>query len=255
MAGMHPSPAGIIALLTDFGSTDPYVGLTRGMALRACPRAQVVDVLHDVPPQDVSLAAFFLRSCVDRFPPGTVFVAVVDPGVGTERRALCALAHDCYWVGPDNGVLSDVIDERAEVRAIDFDHLGFRAASRTFHGRDMFAPFAGSLVAGRYGFSSIGVRIQDPVRVPPVTAGAPRVVHVDTFGNLLTNIPATAIASVRSIRVAGRSIPLMGTYGDAPPGSLICLINSYDLLEIAENQGSAAATLGVARGANLELES
>ncbi|MGE3175104.1 MAG: S-adenosyl-l-methionine hydroxide adenosyltransferase family protein [Planctomycetota bacterium] len=266
---MLPRPSGIVVLLTDFGSRDPYVGLMKGMALRAYPKAQIVDLTHDVEPQDVALGAFFLRVAAGRFPGGTVFVGVVDPGVGTERRALCALAHDSYWLAPDNGVLSEVLDgaqpgiqpgiqpggHPQEVRQLDLQHLRLSPASRTFHGRDVFAPVAGALAGARFGFSSVGPRCLDPVRGKPLTTGTPRVVHVDSFGNLVTNVPATAIATVRSVRIGDRSMPVRGTYADAAPGALVCLINSYDLLEIAENQGSAAATLGCGRGAAVVLES
>jgi S-adenosylmethionine hydrolase len=252
---MLPRPSGIVVLLTDFSARDPYVGLMKGMVLRGHARAQIVDLSHDVSAQDIALGAFFLRAAVGRFPQGTVFVAVVDPGVGGSRRALCALAHDCYWLGPDNGVLGEVLAEGdVQLRAIDTSHLGVQPVSRTFHGRDVFAPVAGGLAGGRVGFSAVGPRCADPVAVEPLVAGPPRVVHVDAFGNLVTNVTATAIANVRSVRVGGRSVPVRGTYADAAPGSLLSLINSYDLLEIAENHGSAAATLGVGRGAAVVLE-
>ena len=144
--------------------------------------------------------------------------------------------------------------KRRDIRVVDFDHLGLRPQSRTFHGRDVYAPMAGGLAGGRFGFSSVGPRAQEFVRQQPLVAGVPRVVHTDAFGNLVTNIPAVQIANVRALRIAGRSAPLKGTYGDGEPGELICLVNSYDLLEVAENGGNAAATLGVGRGAAIELE-
>jgi len=257
---MLPRPSGIVVLLTDFGSRDPYVGLMKGMVLRQHGKAQLIDLAHDVAAQDVALGAFFLRAAAGRFPPGTTYVAVVDPGVGTARQAVCGLAHDCYWLGPDNGVLGEVFAAETrgqtwiDLRYVDWDHLGFGPVSRTFHGRDVFAPLAGGLAGGRVGFTAVGPRCAEPVRVPPLVAGPPRVVHVDTYGNLVTNVPATAIANVRSVRIGGRSVPVRGTYADAAPGALLSLINSYDLLEIAENQGSAAATLGAGRGAQVVLE-
>jgi len=253
-AGMFNRPSGIVALLTDFGGSDPYVGLMKGMLLREHPRAVIVDLLHDVPSQDVALGGFFLRAARGRFPPGTIFVAIVDPGVGNQRGALCAYGHGCFWLGPDNGVLGEVLDADSDVRMVDLEHLGLVAHSRTFHGRDMFAPLAGALAAGRYGFSSIGPRVHKPARVPSLIAGAHRIVHVDNHGNLVTNVPAVAIASVRAVRVAGRSVPLRGNYADAAPGDLVSLVNSYDLVEVAENEGSAAATLAVGRGATIGLE-
>lgn len=256
---MIPRPSGIVVLLSDFGGRDPYVGLMKGMVLRGHPKAQVVDLSHDVAAQDIALGAFFLRAAIGRFPVGTIFLAVVDPGVGTDRRALCLLAHDCYWIGPDNGVLAEVLAAPAshgvaDLRTVDFGHLGLAPQSRTFHGRDVFAPLAGGLAASKFGFTSIGPRCADPVRVPPLAAGPSRVVHVDNYGNLVTNVTAEAITTVRSIRIADRSVPVRGTYADAAPGALLCLINSYDLLEIAENRGSAAATLGVGRGTAVVLE-
>jgi S-adenosyl-L-methionine hydrolase (adenosine-forming) len=209
-----------------------------------------------VPPQDVALGAFLLRSAIDRFPPGTIVVAVVDPGVGTPRRSVCGVRHGFYWIAPDNGLLGDVWAKpgEGELRAIDLEHLGMRATSRTFHGRDVFAPLAGNIASGRVGFTSVGPRIDDLVHLPPLDANLHRVIHVDTYGNLVTNVPFSAIARVRSVHVAGRSVPIRGTYGEAPKGSLLALVNSYDLLEIAENQGSAAATLGIGRGAAITLE-
>lgn len=253
---MIPRPSGIVVLLTDFGSRDPYVGLMKGMVLRSHPRATLVDLTHEVPPQDIALGSFLLRSAIDRFPTGTIVVAVVDPGVGTPRRSVCGVRHGLYWIAPDNGLLGDVWTQpsEGELRAMDLEHLGLRATSRTFHGRDVFAPLAGNLASGRVGFSSVGPRIDDLVHLPPLDANQPRVIHVDTYGNLVTNVPFHAIARVRSVHVAGRSVPIRGTYGEAPKGSLLALVNSYDLLEIAENQGSAAATLGIGRGAAITLE-
>lgn len=253
---MIPRPSGIVVLLTDFGSRDPYVGLMKGMVLRNYPRATLVDLTHEVPPQDIALGAFLLRSAIDRFPPGSIVIAVVDPGVGTQRGALCGVRHGLYWIAPDNGLLGEVWHQpgEGELRAIDLEHLGLRPASRTFHGRDVFAPLAGNIASGRIGFTSVGPRVSDLVQVPPLGNSHPRVIHVDNYGNLVTNVPLAAIVNVRSVRVAGRTVPIRGTYGEAPKGSLLALVNSYDLLEIAENQGSAAATLGIGRGAEITLE-
>lgn len=252
---MLPRPSGVVCFLTDFGARDPYVGLMKGMTLRACPRATLVDLTHDVEAQDVALGAFFLATAIGRFPTGTVHVAVVDPSVSTSRRALCAVAHDGYWIGPDNGVLGEVLASGVfDVRAVDFEALGLVPASRTFHGRDVFAPLAGGLAGGRFGFAAVGPRCSDPVRREPLLAGAHRVVHVDAHGNLVTNVPATAIATARSVHIGGRSVPVRGTCADAPKGGLVALVNSYDLLEIAENEGSAAATLRLGRGAPVTLE-
>src|SRR5262245_23209683 len=157
---MLPRPSGIVTFLTDFGARDPYVGVMKGMVLRQHPKAILVDLGHEVPPQDVTAGAFWLGAAIGRFPAGTVHVAVVDPGVGTERRLLAAAAHEAFWLAPDNGLLTHVLaqDPKADVRAIDLAHLNLRPESRTFHGRDVFAPVAGWLSGGRYSFTSLGAR-------------------------------------------------------------------------------------------------
>lgn len=259
---MLPRPSGIVALLTDFGARDPYVGLMKGMVLRAAKNAVLVDICHEVPPQDTAVGAFWLRAAIGRFPPGTVFAAVVDPGVGSARRLLCAAAHECYWLAPDNGLLGEVLaaaagagaGSAAEVRAVALDHLGLAATSRTFHGRDLFAPIAGSLASGRYGFTALGPRAGEVARLESVLAGGPRVVHVDGYGNLITNVGADALGAAAAVRVAGRAIPVRRTYAEAAPGELLALVNSYDLLEIAENLGSAATALGVGCGEPVSVE-
>lgn len=252
---MLPRPSGIVCLLTDYGTADPYVGIVRGMVLRQNPKATLVDLGHEVPAQDVEAGAFWLHGAVGRFPPGTVFVAVVDPGVGTDRRVLAASAHEAYWLAPDNGLLTHVLasDPQAEVRAVDLEHLNLRPSSRTFHGRDVFAPVAGWLSGGRYGFTALGARAADPVQLPPLLGGAPRIVHQDGFGNLISNVPAAALAGVTQVRVAGRLLPVRGTYAEAAPGELLALVGSYGLLEIAVNCGNAAQVLGIGRGASVEL--
>lgn len=252
---MLPRPSGIVCLLTDYGTADPYVGIVRGMVLRQNPKATLVDLGHEVPPQDVDAGAFWLHGAVGRFPSGTVFVAVVDPGVGTARRLLAVAAHECFWLAPDNGLLSHVLatDPSAEVRAIDLAHLNLRPNSRTFHGRDVFAPVAGWLSGGRYGFTALGERIADPVRLPELLAGPLRVVHVDGFGNLITNVSGAGLGGATHVHVGGRDVPVRGTYAEASAGALLALVGSYGLLEVAANRGSAARTLGVGRGAPVEL--
>jgi len=252
---MLPRPAGIVALLTDYGARDPYVGVVRGTVLRHNTRAVLVDIGHEVPPQDVAAGALWLLAAAGRFPPGTVHVAVVDPGVGTARRLLAAAAHEGYWLAPDNGLLSHVLaaDPRAEVRAVDPAHLGLVPASRTFHGRDLFAPIAGWLSGGRYGFTALGPRCADPVRLAPLGAGDRRVVYVDGFGNLVTNVRGDALGAAAAVRIGGRELPILGTYADVPEGAPLALVGSFGLLEIAVNRGSAAVLLGLGRAAPVEL--
>jgi S-adenosylmethionine hydrolase len=181
-----------------------------------------------------------------RFPDGTVHVAVVDPGVGTPRKLLAACGARCYWIGPDNGVLSAVLAlPDCEIRAIDPDALGLTAESRTFHGRDLFAPAAGLVSGGRYGFRALGARTADVHRLSPNES--PRVLFVDRFGNLITNVPADRVRGP-VVRIARRDIEVKGTYGEVPSGQPLALINSYGTLEIAVAQGSAYELLGVGRG-------
>jgi S-adenosylmethionine hydrolase len=144
-------------------------------------------------------------------------------------------------------------DPAAEVRAIDIEHLQLRGASRTFHGRDILAPAAGWLSGGRYGFGALGPRLAAPVVEAALLDGSPAVVHVDSFGNAITNVPESRLAGVRAVRVAGREVRLGGTYGEVAPGELLALVGSYGLLEIAQNGGNAAGTLGLQRGAPVEL--
>ena len=250
---MRP-PSGIVTLMTDFGVRDPYVGVMKGMVKREHPRADVIDLCHEVPPQDLAVGAFFARAAIGRFPAGTVHVGVVDPGVGSNRGMVGVFAHDCYWIGPDNGLFSEVLETAKDpvVRSIDIDALGLPEPSRTFHGRDVFAPLAGRISSGRYGFPSLGRRIEDPVRL----AAGPRDPHVfwvDWFGNLVTNVPRADLGDATHVTIAGRSVPIHGTYAEAEAGEVLALINSYELLEIAVRDGRADEILGVGRGASVSI--
>ena len=244
-----PRPNGLITLLSDFGHEDPYVGLMKGMILRQHGRAQIVDLAHGVPPQDVHTGALFLATAIERFPAGTVHVAVVDPGVGTERRAIVACRHQCYWIGPDNGLLGAVLPEGddGEVRAVDAASLGLVPQSRTFHGRDLFAPLAGLFSSQRCGFRAVGPRIDDPVRLPAVTE-APQVLFVDHFGNLVTNVGEQDAQGIAGVEISGQFARLLGTYAEARPGELLALVNSYGLLEIARRGGRADLELRARAG-------
>ncbi len=250
---MLPRPSGFVTFLTDFGLHDPYVGIMKGALWRAASKVQVVDIAHELPPQDVAAAAFFVGALVGRFPTGTVHVAVVDPGVGTTRRLLAVAAHDAYWLAPDNGLLAPLLagDAAIDVRALDLAQLGVQPESRTFHGRDVLAPVAGWLASGRYGFSALGPRVHDPVL--PTADPGPRVVHVDRYGNLITSVGAAAFGAARGVRVANRFVPRHDTYADVARGELLACIGSFGLVEIAQNGGSAAKALETARGAPIAL--
>jgi hypothetical protein len=291
---MLPPPCGLVTLLTDFGLSDPYVGIMHGMVKREHRRAEIVDLCHAVPPQAIGVGALFLRAAVDRFPPGTIHVAVVDPGVGTARRLIGVAAHRCYWLAPDNGLLTGIFAGAAEVRelslsAMDVDARGAMGAmdamgatgatgamdatgatgatdamggmgatgatSATFHGRDIFAPVAGRLSSGRYGFRSIGPRIDDPVRIEAPARTGHRVIHVDHFGNLITDVTRTVLqqAVAVAVRVGDREVPIRRTYGEMARGEALALINSYDLLEIAICGGDARRRLGIDVDASVVL--
>lgn len=252
---MPPRPSGIVTFLTDFGHRDPYVGVMKGALLRVHPKAVIVDLGHEVPPQDVTAGAFHLAAAIGQFPVGAVHVAVVDPGVGTARQLLAVAAHEVYWLAPDNGLLGPVLarDPDADVRVLDAGHLGLREVGHTFHGRDVLAPIAGWLANGRYSFAALGPRVEPSDAVDTVLAGPARVVHVDGYGNLITNVGAASVQGVRAVQVAGRSVPVHATYGDVPPGSTVAVVGSYGLLEIAIHGGNAAVTLGLQRGAPIAL--
>jgi len=252
---MLPRPCGLVTLLTDFGAQDPYVAIMKGAALRSAPKVGLVDVTHDVPPQDIAAGAFLAWTLIGRFPSGSVHVVVVDPGVGTTRALLAVAAHDAYWLAPDNGVLTAVLggSGAVDVRALDAAHLGVRPESRTFHGRDVLAPIAAGLATGRWGFSALGPRLAAPVTAGDPFAGPLRVVHVDRYGNLITNLRADRCDPRAALVVAGRQVPRHGTYGEVRSGELLACAGSHGLLEIAVRDGAAARLLNVGRGEPIAL--
>jgi S-adenosylmethionine hydrolase len=251
----------VITLLTDFGTRDAYVGAMKGVILGIAADATIVDIAHDLPPQDVHEAAWLLRTSFAYFPPGTVHVAVVDPGVGTERRAIAARAGGMMFVGPDNGVLSWALTAAGDARAVEISNRAYMRdhVSDTFHGRDVFAPAAAHLANG-VPLDSLGPPVADPMML---SWPAPRmfddrieceVAHVDRFGNLITSLDRQTLDAWRRdapvwIEIAGETIDsLARTYGAAPPGALVALFDSSDHLEIAVCDGSAASRLHAARG-------
>jgi len=254
----------IVTLTTDFGAGDYYVGAMKGVILAIAPEAQIVDISHQIPPQDVLAAAFVLRHAAGEFPPGTVHLAVVDPGVGTRRRPLAIHSSGHLWVGPDNGLFSFVLDRAdSRVHEITRPDLGRPNPSRTFHGRDLFAPLAAHLCRG-LDLTNVGPPVADPVRLaesaPCKSAAriAGHIIHIDSFGNLVSNIAAADIApwgSALRIRLGGQVLAkLCRTYEDVESGAPLALIGSAGLLEIAVNRGNAARQLGVQRRTALVVE-
>ena len=243
----------LVTLLTDFGTADGYVGELKGVILSAVPQAQVVDVAHDVTPQDVDAARLAVARYWRRFPRGTVHLVVVDPEVGTRRAALAVQSDGRYLVGPDNGVLSPALLV-AGVRVIALPVPP--RASPTFHGRDVFAP-AAARIAGGEPIDALGAPFDAPVvrRTPEARrlqdgAIAGEVIVVDRFGNLVTNLIAPRGGAVE---IAGRPIDVGRTYAEASAGALVAVVGSNGLVEIAVRDGSAALELGVGRGATVVL--
>ncbi len=262
------NPSGVITLTTDFGLQDPFVGVMKGRILTRFPSARIVDLTHEVPAQRPQEAGFWLSRCFEYFPVGTVHVAVVDPGVGTARAIVCTVARGHALLAPDNGLLATLAAghpeaETVELAASRLATLGIHRVSSTFHGRDIFAPVAAELASGRCAPEALGelrpVRAVAPNvagRLPERSSVSGCVVTVDHFGNLITDIDAVRLESFAEPRVtiAGRTLRLRRTYGEVQPGELVALVNSFDALEIAEREGSAAHTLGVGRGAAVTVE-
>lgn len=248
----------IITLLTDFGLEDSYVAEMKGVILSLAPEATLVDVTHLVPPQDITRAAFVLASTFQRFPDGTVHLAVIDPDVGTERRPMAAEAAGHLFVAPDNGLLSLALEKAGGARAVHLTEPRFWLpdVSSTFHGRDIFAPVAAHLARGKL-LETLGIPISSwttlPIERPnPLGDGGIRgkVIAIDHFGNIITNIresdlPQDAQESQVEVHLVGREIRgLARTYGDSPEGDLVALVGSSGYLEIAVVNGNAGTELG-----------
>jgi S-adenosylmethionine hydrolase len=256
-------PRPVVALLTDFGLRDHYVGTMKGVVLSVCPEAALVDITHDIAPQDVFSAALELAASYRYFPVATVFVAVVDPGVGSARRALAAESGGYYFVGPDNGIFSFVFRESTPTLVVELRERKFARStiSHTFEGRDRFAPAAG-WIAKRTPLRSFGppidnhVSLEFPEAIVSADAVRGEVIYVDRFGNLITNIAGRLLAepTSRVAHVTDRgNIRIVRTYAAVAAGELCGLIGSSGYFEIAVNRGSAAALLNVSRGARVEV--
>lgn len=258
----------IVTLTTDFGLRDGYVAALKGAILQAAPGACLVDVSHEIAPQDVMEAAFVLAQAAPHFPPGTVHLAVVDPGVGTERRAVAAaLADGTRFVGPDNGLLALLAGPEGPAEAVQLDRPGAwrePEPSRTFHGRDVFGPVAGKLAAGA-ALADVGSPAHDltpllwPLPIVDAQGITGMVLHVDRYGNALTNITRDVVAGAdvgRQARVILRSAILRGlapTYGAVAPGEPLALFGSDGRLEVAVRDGNAARLLSITRGDSVTL--
>lgn len=255
----------VIALLSDFGTRDHYVGTMKAVIVGICPDATLVDITHEIPPHDVVDGALQLAAAYKYFPAGTIFVAVVDPGVGSARRGLAVDTGDFRFVCPDNGLLTVVLREAPAKKVVELTERRYArpTVSRTFEGRDRFAPAAAWLAKGIQ-LAALGRGVTDCYRLdipaPRVEDGRIHgaVLRIDRFGNLVTNVDRKTFEKFGregvQIAAGGATVGrLVATYADIQPGEVCALFGSTDHLELAANSGSAADILGLARGANIEV--
>ena len=255
-------PSGVITLATDFGHKGPFAAVMKGVIIGRFPDARIIDLAHDIPAHWPPEAGFWISRSYQYFPRGSVHVAIVDPGVGTEREII-VVQHDSHiFMAPDNGLLGSLlagIDDPV-VYQLDLsvvERLELGTPSLTFHGRDIFAPVAAEFAAGRLTPAEAGNRTADwtPGWIDEPEASSVRVsgvvVTVDAFGNLISNIDQQLLSRMRKpvVSIAGHSFDMKPTYGRAEPGQYLALINSFGVVEIARAEGSAAEGLGSDRGA------
>ena len=256
-----------ITLLTDFGLRDGYTGVMKGVIYRIAPNVQIADISHTIRPQNVIEGSLVWNRSYAYFPEGTVHVAVVDPGVGTRRRPIAARLGRYYFVCPDNGLITPILEqaektgEPVEIVHLDQPRFWLPQVSNVFHGRDIFAPAAAHLSNG-VPLSEMGSPVSDPVRAHPPqpeklkNGWRGEVVTIDTFGNLSTNLTREQVEPLKSIRVrvAGKEIKgLVKTFGERPPGELVALIDSDNNLAVSIVQGNAAGEIGAQVGAPVEV--
>lgn len=232
-----------VALLTDFGHADPFVGIMKGVLSSRAPKASVIDLCHGIPPGDIRAGALALRSCAPYFPKGTLFVAVIDPGVGSRRRVLYVRTKDHSFLAPDNGVLSWIPGRVVETRSVTNTALFLKPLSGTFHGRDVFAPVAAAL-QGRRSPSTLGPRVSDAVKMPwPKN----EILAFDRFGNAITSIPA-AEAGGRVIYGRRDLGPLRTHYACVPVGKPLAVAGSSHLVELSVRDGDFRTRFRAAPG-------
>jgi S-adenosylmethionine hydrolase len=254
--------APVITLTTDFGLSDHYVGTMKGVILSRCPGVRIVDICHEVLAFSVWAGAYTISQSAPYFPAGSVHVVVVDPGVGTSRKPILAESSGQYFVAPDNGVLSLILDRdpAARIREITNRELFLPAVSSTFHGRDVFAPAAAALASGMVVAEDVGPSLKDPIMLedihPHKPGSAPwqgRVLSVDHFGNVITNFPAQNFLPAR-VHAGGREVDsVRETFGEAQPAEIFLYGGSSGYIEIGINQGRAAELLKLAPGDSITL--
>lgn len=243
-------PNRLITLLTDFGLDDVYVGVMKGVIASLDQTLRVIDLTHQIPPQNITAAQFNLLNAYPYFPAGTVHVAVVDPGVGGDRRAIAIELEDGFLVGPDNGLFTGLLITKTIIRVVELNNRQYWRVpdpSNTFHGRDIFAPVAAHLALG-VSIAELGTPIapdaliQNSIVPYKTTASGyqGKIQHIDRFGNVITNIPGKLVQDqCWSVRIKKRSIPGCQRYGDVKTGEPIALVGSHGWVEIAINGGNA----------------
>lgn len=254
----------IITLLTDFGLSDVYVGVMKGVIAQINPALTVVDLTHQIPPQNIAAARFNLMNAYPYFPGGTVHIAVVDPGVGSHRRAIALQLDVGFLVGPDNGLFSGVLNQNRVIKAVELTNPNYwrtPTPSTTFHGRDIFVT-AGAHLASGVPLEQLGevidpktlVQLTIPERALTVDGVAGCIQYIDHFGNLITNIPAIDVqGKTWSVAVGDQVILSSQTYSDLPLGEVVALIGSHGWVEIAVNGGSARSQLQLDWGDTVQV--
>jgi S-adenosyl-L-methionine hydrolase (adenosine-forming) len=260
-------PMPIITITTDFGNKDGFVGTMRGVIWSICPAAQIADITHDIPPQDVTTGAIALWRAAPFFPVNTVHLAVVDPGVGTKRRPMAAKVGGQYFVGPDNGLFTPLILDCERIGGeMVFIHLDqpeywLENVSHTFHGRDIFSPIAAHLAAG-VPLKKMGTPFTDAVRLSMPSAErtsngwVAHIMVIDIFGNMTIDLPASALDGRRDVRVKVKGQEINGlvqSYGHRKPGEFVALVDSEGFVEVAVVNGSAAKMLDMKLGDAVEI--
>lgn len=257
--------SGVITITTDFGHKGPFAAVMKGVILQHFPDARVVDLAHDIPAHWPPEAGFWISRSYRYFPTGSVHLAIVDPGVGTEREIILAEYDGHVFMAPDNGLLAPILErDSCKVYQLNPESLldvGIESPSLTFHGRDIFAPVAAEIAAGRLAVHDIGIPtaqwtpgwLDEPEISPGHIRGI--IVTVDAFGNLISNIDKSLVDTLQHpvAHIAGHHLEFSATYARVRPGDYLALINSFDVLEIARSEGSAAEGLGADRGAPITV--
>jgi hypothetical protein len=255
----------IIAILTDFGIKDEYVGVIKGVISRISPGARIIDISHQVQKHQIKQGAYLLLRVVNYFPKETIYLGVVDPGVGTQRRGILIEAEGAWFIGPDNGLLVPAASKLGIKRVIELAKQDYwlKPASSTFHGRDIFAPVAGWLARGVKPTSFgkvikkwVSLELAQPRIKADIIFG--EILHIDNFGNLITNIPTEMFERNEEIQVAIKNMTfetkIRESYGEVKRGELIVLVGSSSFLEIAKNQESATKYFDAKEGVEIRIK-